>query len=74
MDKGITEPYIIEEDIMKDDNFSGYHKKIIVKDYVLIKEDESKQENLVKEIVVEISYKLANKEKTISISTLITNE
>ena len=28
LDKGIEEPYIIEEDIMKDNNFTGYHKKL----------------------------------------------
>lgn len=74
IDKGIEEPYIIEEDLMKDGTFSGYHKKITIKDYKLIKEDNSKQQNLVKEVIVEILYKIGNKEKSISLSTYISKE
>lgn len=72
IDKGVDEPYIIEEDIIKDNVFTGYHKKVIIKDYKLISEDNTKKENLVKEVTVEIWYKLGNKDKNISISTYIT--
>lgn len=70
-DKGIQEPYVIEEDIMKDNNFTGYHKKITIKDYVLIKQDNSKEPNIVKEATVEISYKIGKEEKTIRLATYI---
>lgn len=70
-DKGIQEPYVIEEDIIKDNNFTGYHKKITIKDYVLIKQDNSKEPNIVKEATVEISYKIGKEEKTIRLATYI---
>lgn len=70
-DKGIQEPYVIEEDIMKDNNFTGYHKKITIKDYVLIKQDNSKEPNIVKEATVEISYKIGKEEKIIRLATYI---
>ena len=73
-DKGIQEPYIIEEDIMKDNNFTGYHKKVTIKDYVLIKQDNTKEPNIVKEATVEISYKVGKEEKTISLATYISKE
>lgn len=69
-----TEEILKEEDIVENGNFTGYHKKILIKDYVLITGDTTKQSNLVKEITVEISYKLAGKDKNIKISTYITKE
>lgn len=70
--KGINEEEILkEEDILENQSFTGYHKKILIKDYVLISNDNTKEANLVKEITVEISYKLAGKEKNIKISTYI---
>ncbi len=71
--KGISQEDIIEEkDIMDNTGtFSGYHKKILIKDYVLIKNDNTKTSNLVKQITVEISYKIGNKEKNINLSTYI---
>ena len=74
--KGINQEDIIEETDIEDDagNFTGYHKKISVKDYVLIQNDNTKLPNLVKEITVEIQYKLGNKEQNIKISTYITKE
>lgn len=74
IDKGINEAYIVEEDIMKDGNFTGYHKKVIIKDYVLIKQDNTKEPNIVKEASVEISYKVGKEEKTIILSTYISKE
>lgn len=55
-----------------ENNFTGYHKTVSIKDYILLQNDNSKQKNLVKELIVEISYKLANKEQKVSISTFIT--
>lgn len=64
-----TEEVLKEEDIVENQEYTGYHKKVSIKDYVLITGDTTKQSNLVKEITVEISYKLAN--KNIKISTYI---
>jgi len=72
--KGIDEEYIINEDIIVDNEFSGYHKTIIIKDYVLIKQDTTKQKDILKEVTVEISYKVANNERNVVISTYITEE
>lgn len=70
---GIEKEDIFNENDIFDSNgnFTGYHKKILVKDYKLIQNDNTKLENLVKEITVEISYKLANKNKSISLSTYV---
>lgn len=70
--KGINSEEIIEEDINKDSIFTGYRKKIIIKDYVLITKDSTKEQDKVKEVTVEISYKLGNKEKNVSISAYVT--
>lgn len=70
--KGINSEEIIEEDINKDSVFTGYRKKIIIKDYVLITKDSTKEQDKVKEVTVEILYKLGNKEKNVSISAYIT--
>lgn len=66
-----TEEVLKEEDIVENQKYTGYYKKVSIKDYVLITGDTTKQSNLVKEITVEISYKLANKNKNIKISTYI---
>lgn len=72
MKNGINSEEIIkEEDITGNGRFTGYHKKVLIKDYVLIAGDSTKTKNLVKKITVEISYKLANTEKNIKISTYI---
>lgn len=75
-DKGIDKEDVIEEkDIVDSEgNFSGYHKRISIKDYVLIQGDNTKQVNLVKEIIVEVSYKIGNKDKNVKISTYIAKE
>lgn len=73
--KGINKKdTIIDEDINKDGNFTGYHKIVTIKDYTLIKNDSKAQTNLVKEITVQISYKLAGKDENIEISTYIKKE
>ena len=68
------EEILNEEDIYNNSEFTGYHKKISIKDYVLIVNDTTKQKDVVKEITVEISYKLGNKEKNVKISTYIAKE
>lgn len=74
--KGITQEEILEEaDIYDNDKkFTGYHKKITIKDYQFIKKDETKKTDILKEITVYISYRNANKDENISISTYITKE
>lgn len=77
--KGIEEEYIVEEDIVEEDivegeEFTGYHKTIIVRDYILIKNDTKKQKDILKEVTVEISYKVGNNEKNITLSTYIIGE
>ena len=74
-DKGINDEYIIEEDIITSDgNFSGYSKKVSIKDYTLIKNDNTKKSNLVKQVTVEIVYKLGNKDQNVKISSYVTKE
>lgn len=75
-DKGIENEDIIEEKDIVDSsgNFSGYHKKVSIKDYVLIQDDDTKQVNLVKEVIVEVSYKIGNEDKNVKISTYISKE
>lgn len=68
-----TEEILKDEDIVENQKFTGYHKKVLIKDYVLITGNTNKQSNLVKEITVEISYKLANKEKNMKISTYVSH-
>lgn len=73
--KGIEEQYIIEEDIMNSENdFSGFHKKIIIEDYVLLKQDETKKQDVVKKATIEISYKVGNKEKNVVLVTYLAKE
>lgn len=73
--KGINNEEVLkEEDIYNNTEFSGYHKKISIKDYVLITNNSTKTKDVVKEITVEISYKLGSKNKEIVISTYITND
>lgn len=61
-----------DEDIADNQKITGYHKKVLLNDYVLITGDNTKKTNLLKKITVEISYKVANKEKNVKISTYIT--
>lgn len=73
--KGIDEQYIIEEEIINSENdFSGYHKKIIIEDYVLLKQDRTKKEDILKKVTIEISYKIANKEKDVTLVTYLQKE
>ncbi len=74
-DKGVSNIDVLEEqDININGKFSGYHKKTIIKDYVLIQNDSTKEANLVKEITVQISYLLANKEQKVEISTVVVKD
>lgn len=62
------------EDIYNNSEFSGYHKKVTIKDYVLVINNNTKTKDIVKEITVEISYKLGSKDKKIVISTYVSKE
>lgn len=77
-DLGINEETILQGsdvDIFDNDNvFTGFHKTTFVKDYVLIQNDYTKQRNLVKELTVEIHYKVYNKQHSVKISTFVTND
>lgn len=71
-ESGIIEEEVVkEEDIIENQKYTGYHKRVLIKDYVLIAGDTNGKPNLVKEITVEITYKLANINKNIKISTYI---
>ena len=78
--KGISNVEILkEEDIYdKNDVFTGYHKKVIIRDYSLIQKetnnDTSKEPNIVKEVTVQILYRLKSKDETIELSTYVVNE
>jgi hypothetical protein len=72
--KGISEEDVISENDINDKSgkFTGYHKKVVINDYILIQNDSDKEANLVKKITVQISYKLKNKEEKVELSTYIT--
>lgn len=73
--KGISqEDTLDEQDIYSNSEFTGYHKKTTIEDYVLIQNDTTKEANLVKRVTVEISYLLVNKEQNIQISTIIAKD
>jgi len=73
--KGIAKEEVLkEEDIYNGSEFTGYNKKIVIRDYVLVVNDTTKKSNIVKEITVNISYKVGNKEKNVKISTYVAKE
>lgn len=70
--KGIdSEDVLKDEDIYSSFEFSGYHKKVTIKDYVLVTNNKNKKQDVVKEIMVEISYKLGGKDKKVTITTYV---
>lgn len=70
--KGIdSEDVLKDEDIYSNSEFSGYHKKVTIKDYVLVTNNKNKKQDVVKEIMVEISYKLGGKDKKVTITTYV---
>lgn len=69
-----SEETLKDEDIYNNSEFSGYHKKVTIKDYVLVINNNTKTKDIVKEITVEISYKLGSKDKKIVISTYVSKE
>lgn len=74
-DKGLkNEDTLVDEDIYQNGEYTGYHKKITIKDYSLISQNENKKVNFIKEIKIEISYLLANKEQTVPITILVVNK
>ena len=77
-DLGIYEEMVLQGndiDIFDNDNkFTGFHKTVFIKDYVFIKNDYTKQSNLVKELIVQISYRVSNREQSVRISTFVAND
>ena len=69
-----SEETLKDEDIYNNSEFSGYHKKVTIKDYVLVVDKNTKTKDIVKEITVEISYKLGSEDKKIVISTYVSKE
>lgn len=70
--KGIdSEDVLKDEDIYSNSEFSGYHKKVTIKDYVLVTNNKNKKQDVVKEIMVEMSYKLGGKDKKVTITTYV---
>lgn len=69
--KGLDdEEVLLDEDILdKNGKFTGYHKKVFIKDFVL--RDFSKKPNYVKDITVNITYKYQNKNQEVNLSTYI---
>lgn len=73
--KGITtKESLVDEDIYENGKFTGYHKEVYIEDYVFIKQDTEKKSDIVKQITVEISYRLGNKKQAIQLSTCIVKE
>lgn len=72
-DKGLRQEDLIKQEDIKDKNgrFSGYNKNILIKDYTLIVNDNTKMANILKKITVKISYKIGNKEQNVEISTYV---
>ena len=66
-----SEDVLKDEDIYSNSEFSGYHKKVTIKDYVLVTNNKNKKQDVVKEIMVEISYKLGGKDKKVTITTYV---
>ena len=75
-DKGIANEEILRESEIPQDNTNkgGYYKTVLIKDYTAIPGNEGKKENLVKEITVKVSYKVAGKDREVAISTYVTKE
>lgn len=73
--KGIdTKENLLDEDIYENGKFTGYHKSVFIEDYVFIKQDTGKKADIVKQITVEISYRLGNGKQTVQLSTCIVRE
>ena len=74
--KGIQQQDILTDEDINDENgkFTGFHKTIYISDYVYIKGDSTKQNDLVKQITVKIAYNTSSGEKSEEISTYITKE
>lgn len=74
--KGITNEEVLKEEDINDStgNFTGYHEKVKIKDYVLLKNDNSKKSDVVKKITVEITYKFLNNEEKVELSTFVAKE
>lgn len=74
--KGIDKEDELLEDstsIAEKTQFAEYDKKSTIKDYVLIKNDKTKKQDVLKEITIEVFYKVGGKVENVKISTYVTN-
>lgn len=73
--KGLKGKEILEQkEIYQKEKFTGYNKTIYIEDYISIIQNEEKEPNIVKQITIEISYLLGNKNQTLELSTYIVKE
>lgn len=73
--KGLKGKEILEQkEIYQNEKFTGYNKTIYIEDYISIIQNEEKEPNIVKQITIEISYLLGNKNQTVELSTYIVKE
>lgn len=73
---GIIEEEIIKQEDINNENgdFSGFTKKVLIKDYCLIKGNENKEKDILKIITVNIIYNSKNEQKNISVSAYIAKQ
>ena len=73
--KGLKGKEILEQkEIYQHEKFTGYNKTIYIEDYISIIQNGEKEPNIVKQITIEISYLLGNKNQTVELSTYIVKE
>jgi len=73
--KGLKGKEILEQkEIYQNEKFTGYNKTIYIEDYISIIQNGEKEPNIVKQITIEISYLLGNKNQTVELSTYIVKE
>ena len=73
---GISQEDVIKQEDINDENgdFSGFTKKVLIKDYCLIQGNENKEKDILKIITVSIIYKSKNEQKNINISACIAKQ
>lgn len=73
---GISQEDVIKQEDINDENgdFSGFTRKVLIKDYCLIQGNENKEKDILKIITVSIIYKSKNGQKNINISACIAKQ
>ena len=73
---GTTEQEVLngsDNDIEENGEFTGYHEKLLIEDYVILDEANSgEKQNILKKITAEISYKAGGKDQVVQLSTYVT--